>query len=218
MPQRRTLVLNNSLAEGTYSARVTIRDIFSQLSSSMTSSFIVSGPLPLHLISFKGKENAGNVELSWVTDNEVNTSHFIIQRSLDGANFINVGKVNAKGNTSATNTYNFTEPSGNSNRFFYRLSMIDIDSRNTYSDVISLNLYNPRGLTISPNPSNGLIQIEGRGVKQINIYDQTGGMILSRSVNANTSILDLSIYPKGTYMISIIGNNNKRYNSKVLLK
>jgi hypothetical protein len=218
MPQRRTLVLNNSLAEGTYTARVIIRDIFSQLSSSMTSSFIVSGPLPLHLISFKGKENAGKVELLWVTDNEVNTSHFFIQRSLDGVNFINVGKVNAKGNIGATNTYSFTEPSGNLNRVFYRLSMIDQDNRNTFSDVISLSLTSAKGFTISPNPSNGVFQVEGKGLKQITIYDQTGVRVLSQVINVYKTTVDLSSYPKGTYMAGVMDIDGKMFNAKLVIR
>jgi hypothetical protein len=218
VPQRRSIVLNTALTDGTYTARVTMTDIFSQVSTAMTSSFIVSGPLPSHLISFKGEEHAGKVALSWITDNEVNTSLFIIQRSLDGVSFMNVGKINAKGNIGATNTYSFTEPSGNLNRVFYRLSMIDIDNRNTYSDVISLNLTGAKSITISPNPSNGVFQIEGDGLKQVNIYDQTGVRVLSQVISAYKTTLDLSNYPKGTYMASVIAIDGKMYNTKLMIR
>ena len=218
MPQRRTLVLNNALPQGTYSARVTIRDIFSQLSSSMTSSFIVSGPLPLHLKSFKGKENAGSVELSWVTDNEVNTSHFIVQRSLDGVNFMDVGKVNAKGNTGSTNTYSFTEPSGNLDRVFYRLSMIDIDNRNTFSDVVSLSIASAKSFIISPNPSNGVFQIEGKGIKHIDIYNQGGVRVFNQDISEYRTTFNLFNHPKGSYLIRLFTVDGKVYGSKLLLK
>jgi hypothetical protein len=218
MPQRRTLVLNNALPDGTYSARVTIRDIFSQLSSSMTSTFIVTGPLPLHLISFKGEQKADKVTLSWVTDNEVNTSHFIVQRSLDGVNFMDVGKVNAKGNTGATNSYSFTEPSGNVNRVFYRLSMIDIDNRNAFSNVVSLSIASAKSFIISPNPSNGLFHIEGKGIRHIDIYNQGGVRVFSQDISEYRTTFNLFNQPKGSYLIKCFTVEGKVYGSKLLLK
>ena len=49
--------------------------------------------LPLDLISFTGKLVNNVAVLNWKTDNEVNNSHFEIERSPDGRNYSMVGKV-----------------------------------------------------------------------------------------------------------------------------
>jgi hypothetical protein len=218
VPQRRSIILNNALSDGTYIARVTMTDIFSQVSNPLSSTFVVSGALPLHLINFKGESNGNHVKLTWITDNEVNTSHFDIQRSADGINFTSVGMVQAKGNAGVTNNYGFTDQSVDLTRVFYRLNMIDMDNSNTFSNVISLNLNSSRGFTFSPNPTNGLFQIEGRGIRHIEIYNQAGGRVLSQEINGYRTTINLSGQPKGYYLISLFTVDGRVSSSKLQLK
>jgi hypothetical protein len=49
-----------------------------------------------------------NVAVNWTTANEINVSHFNIQRSSNGKDFINIGKV--KANNKNYNEYSFTDP------------------------------------------------------------------------------------------------------------
>jgi hypothetical protein len=49
--------------------------------------------LPVRLLTFTGSlQNNNSVLLSWKTENEINTSHFIVERSIDGSNFNNIGQ------------------------------------------------------------------------------------------------------------------------------
>ncbi len=55
--------------------------------------------LPLTLLDFTVTKNGNIAQLKWQTANEVNTSHFDIERSTDGVNFTAIGKVDAAGNS-----------------------------------------------------------------------------------------------------------------------
>ena len=66
-------------------------------------------PLPLELLEFKGTLVNNNAYLQWKTENETNTSVFIVERSLDGNNYYQVGTILAA-NTAGINNYSFTDP------------------------------------------------------------------------------------------------------------
>src|SRR4030095_10449989 len=54
--------------------------------------------LPLDLLTFTGRlQNNNSVLLNWKTENEINTSHFVVERSADGNNFSGIGNVSANG-------------------------------------------------------------------------------------------------------------------------
>jgi hypothetical protein len=64
--------------------------------------------LPLELVYFKGSLQGNNTLLQWETMNENNTSHFGVERSLDGRNFDGIGSVAAKAPT-PMNKYSYTD-------------------------------------------------------------------------------------------------------------
>jgi hypothetical protein len=62
-------------------------------------------------------------------------------------------------------------------------------------------------LTVSPNPSGGMITIDvepqGKFMDELNIYDMTGKMVLNkRSLNGLPIHLDLKFLPDGIYMVT----------------
>ena len=64
---------------------------------------------------------------------------------------------------------------------------------------------------IYPNPSQGNIHIEGKGIQYIRVYDQVGKMVL---FHQKSNLIHL---PKGLYTFEIIGKN-KRYHERVLVE
>ena len=63
----------------------------------------VDAPLPVILVDFNAVlNNSKTVDISWSTQQEINSSHFDVQRSNDGVNWNVIGTVKAKGNASYT--------------------------------------------------------------------------------------------------------------------
>ncbi|HHM20847.1 MAG TPA: PKD domain-containing protein, partial [Bacteroidetes bacterium] len=65
--------------------------------------------LPVELIDFRGKNAGSGIDLFWETAAEINNSHFIVQRSPDGAAFHDIGKVAARPDPGSFNAYSFTD-------------------------------------------------------------------------------------------------------------
>ncbi|HYO22637.1 MAG TPA: hypothetical protein VER36_09535, partial [Flavisolibacter sp.] len=71
----------------------------------------VSGfPLPLDWLSFTARRKENTVALQWTTAIEVNTSHFDVERSVNGIEFTRMGQTTATGGVQNHYSYNEVSP------------------------------------------------------------------------------------------------------------
>ena len=96
----------------------------------------VSSALPLHFISFTAAKNNNNIALKWITENEVNTLNFEIERSTNGINFMKLATLPATGNSYLQNIYSFNDLQPTKGNNYYRLKQIDHDGKFEYSKSI----------------------------------------------------------------------------------
>ena len=182
---------------------------------------IVSGcmqiaPLPVILLSFNVQGFKSFNTVRWQTTNEVNTSHFNIQRSVDGSAFITIGSVNAKG----AGAYNFNDitPPSSKGVLYYRLEVVDKDGRKSYSEIRELRINN-EDLIISPNPAKSFVTITGNKIKQVMLLDFTGRTVISKEVsNTNTINLAVSNLSKGIYLVKAILTDGSIKTEKLLVE
>lgn len=97
--------------------------------------------VPVTLVSFDAARENNDVKLSWQTAQELNSDHFVVERSYDGTNFTNIATVDAAGNSSTILQYSYTDVNANSfgGRVYYRLKMLDTDGTSAYSPIKLLN-------------------------------------------------------------------------------
>jgi hypothetical protein len=181
--------------------------------------------LPLDLIAFTGRlQNNNSVLLNWKTENEVNTSHFVIERSTDNNHFAGIGNVSANGRYTIGNNafdYSFTDNDAinqSSQRLYYRLKMVDIDGKYKYSNIVSVTMPLTTGkVIISPNPVIHEVKVaiasplDGR--VQWTLIDNIGRRILKgseqvRKADINNFTINMSRLPSGTYYLTITGAGN----------
>lgn len=122
-------------------------------------SVATSSSLPVKLVSFTATLNNSNkADLKWTTASEINVSHFVVERSTDGANYNDAGVVFAYGNATDKTNYNFSDnvSSIQSGIVYYRLRSVDIDGKFQYSEtrIIRISKTTDTNITIQayPNP------------------------------------------------------------------
>jgi hypothetical protein len=103
--------------------------------------------LPLSLIHFSGSRQGNNVALKWKTEDEVNTSHFVVERSTDGVHFTAIQHVKTSG--ASAGNYSATDNLSIPGKLYYRLQMVDKGDRFTYSNIITIN-NNENWLSVMP--------------------------------------------------------------------
>ncbi len=97
--------------------------------------------------------------LTWITSTELNSDYFEIERSTDAKSWINLGIVQAAGNSNAKNNYNFVDSIPESGLNYYRLKMVDLDGTFAYSRIKSVNFPEFSWAKLYPNPVNDVLQI-----------------------------------------------------------
>lgn len=186
------------------------------------------GPTPVKLSSFTAKlENSKGV-LYWTTDEEINSSHFEIERSRDGIRFENKGNINSRSNSTVRQNYSFADPLyGVTGIVYYRLKMVDQDGKYAYSKIIPLKLngsFNAGQLQLFPNPFVNeikvLIKSAQANTASFRIIAADGKEQIRRSIKIENGdnivvLKDLDQLPNGTYLLEIM-NGTEKYTSRIV--
>jgi Secretion system C-terminal sorting domain len=163
--------------------------------------------LPLQLISFSSTLiSNNNVQLNWVTTDEVNVKHTEVQRSIDGVHFNTIGVVNPKNNSQ--NTYIYNDKMYDSDIFYYRLKIIDNDGSFTYSKLQTVkNKFSKSGAYILENPVKNNITIMNLPQKATSIIlFNANGKEQSKHFYKNTNNIQLNVsaLASGAYFVRVI--------------
>ncbi|HEV8084500.1 MAG TPA: FG-GAP-like repeat-containing protein [Chitinophagaceae bacterium] len=113
---------------------------------------------PVTLTDIKAYQQNAGVKIEWTAQQEINIERYEIERSENGQQFIKLGSVQAKGNSSALIKYSLFDPNPFSGVGFYRIKTIET-GQITYSRVLKVNIRNNSAhiITVSPNPVIGNI-------------------------------------------------------------
>jgi uncharacterized protein (DUF1501 family) len=163
---------------------------------------ICTRPLPVHLMLFAGRLNAlQQGALQWRTADEVNFSHFEIEHSTNGSDFIFVSKVNGINSNGRISNYSYLHTRLAVGNNFYRLKLVDKDGTYRYSETVIIKLeQQPDVLTVFPNPVVGSFRINsGSKITQVQILGINGAMV--RTVNYTGVPLDIADLRTGNYVI-----------------
>jgi hypothetical protein len=169
--------------------------------------------LPVSLVSFTATLNNGKADLKWTTASEINTSHFVVEKSLDGKNFTDAGLVFAYGSMSAKTDYNFSDNLGNTQNtvIYYRLRSVDNDGKSQYSEIRIIRI-SKKGdalvMTVYPNPASSEVRMtvptawQGKTVL-FELYNQNGQRVkaMSSGSSSQTETFTISDLSKGLYLV-----------------
>jgi hypothetical protein len=176
------------------------------------------GPLPVELVSFNAICEEDVVKLNWSTASEKNSSHFDIEKSQDGIDWILIGSVPAAGNSNEEITYSFQDNT-KSYQEYYRLNQFDFDGKNKIYGPISADCKNENSEFMTfPNPSekNGFSVVlnssELSGLGSILMTDSKGNLVYQKQVEIQKGIslwqINEADLAPGIYFIKITNGSN----------
>ncbi len=176
-----------------------------------------NGSLPVKLISFTGVKLNSDIQLQWKTANEKNNAYFIIEKSTDNKNFIEIGKVYGKNNSNEITTYKYSDIDGAisvSDNIYYRLKQVDIDGMITLSNTVSFYINNALNIetSIVPNPfiENVSLNINATNytLATIKVLSINGQLIFEKIIevqsgNNNIELNEMKSLTDGFYFMNI---------------
>jgi len=191
-------------------------------------------PLPIQLLSFTAKVVTQNkVQLNWITATETMNHFFTVERSADGSSWEQVYVMQGAGTTTKQHSYINYDNAPLSGTSFYRLKQTDFDEHFTYSQLQMVNIESPvvnKEINVYPNPANisageninvQLSGFEKENAASIELYDLSGRLILSETVNTSVNgdalftVQNNNSITSGIYLIHV--NCNGKIISKKLV-
>lgn len=180
---------------------------------------VVCTVMPITLVDFSATRSTGcSARLNWKTASEINASHFEIQRSINGNQFVPVGIVNSNNNASGS-SYQFTDPGAKEGITYYRLLMVDIDGHRKYSTIVNVSSCKNKAISIYPNPATDVINISSiKNGDLIQISNALGQVVITKTAVQNKETINTSNLPASIYDIAIINQQSGQRTTHIISK
>jgi hypothetical protein len=167
--------------------------------------------LPVSLASFNAVRSGSVNKLNWTTTIEVNLDNFTVQRSTNGRDFTEIGKVSATGNSGSTVNYAFTDNNPVKALNYYRLMIVDRSGQVKYSDIRTVRNEGTADVSVTPNPVKSVAVLKVTSDVQDKatiVISDMGGKIVYRNnatiaVGTNTVPLEIAALSAGTYVVKV---------------
>ena len=178
--------------------------------------------LPVTLLTFTGNLAGNEIDLNWKTSSEQNTDYFAVEKSADGNNFQEIGRVAAAGNSATVRAYGLADKQVNQYNY-YRLRMVNADGQFTYSATIQIqDLDISQRIWVGNNPFRNTINIRLARAPQkdviVELINAAGAKVYFKQFGASNLItLDVSgrNLAAGIYLLRTTVDG-KSYTNKLL--
>ncbi|MEO7311922.1 MAG: PQQ-dependent sugar dehydrogenase [Chitinophagaceae bacterium] len=172
---------------------------------------ILSGLLPVKLVSFSGSYLNGNDDLQWTATTDLSLLKFEIEKSEDGLRFASVGSVVAKTSGSMA-SYQFATLPLHADTRFYRLKMIYDNGSLIYSPIVKLNSRITEKIIVLYD-GNGQIRLNTPyPIRQINVVNSAGQKVkVFSNVQSGSQVLETGHLPTGIYWVQCMGDEVENY-------
>ncbi len=168
--------------------------------------------LPLELKSFTGQIQATTNMLRWETLTEKNVQSHIVERSIDGNRWSEVGRVAGKGDSQVAVKYSLEDRAPLA-KAYYRLRSVDFDGKENLSNSIVLNRKGDQfGITsVFPSPAVDRVTVQFNATKDekvtVSVTDMTGRLVMQQITEAVKDINELPItltgLQAGVYSVTV---------------
>ena len=164
-----------------------------------------SAILPVDFLNFEVNAGPNRNLLTWTTATELNNDHFTIERSANGVDFQEIGKVSGAGTTEEEQHYRFVDVQPLSGKSYYRLRQVDYDGTTDYSETLAVTR-RTEGVSIFPNPVKDVLNYrltDNLGGGSLLVRDARGAQVLVQSLDGAYGQLATTDWTPGLYLIEI---------------
>lgn len=187
---------NNKLIAATHGKGVFRSDLYS------------GSTLPVTLTDFRGTSFTGYNRLDWTVEQELNFSHYVVERSADGVQYTALGTI--AGAQRSAYQYTDRQPLAEG---YYRLKLVDLDGSVEYSTVVLLRQSQARSsFAVAGNPFRDEIVLQYRVPDQGNVllqlHSASGALVRRETLQAlpGTGLYTLqsfSLLAPGVYFLRV---------------
>jgi len=158
------------------------------------------------LFAFNGFSGDNAANLNWQVSADSANDSYIVERSANGTDFTDIGKIKSGKSTLPLTGYTFKDEKPATGTNYYRLRKIDIHSNASYSNAIALKFQHPVQLQVYPNPTTQSITIEGLpggSVANLTLLTNEGKILEQQTANSTSYTWNVSRLAAGVYYVAV---------------
>jgi len=175
--------------------------------------------LPIELISFEAKCNNNDVIINWSTATEINNSHFFVERSINGIDFVSTAQVVGAGNSNSLKNYSYTDKNQPNTQVYYRITQVDFDGTSKSFNPSVVNCESVLSdIMIQPNPFKESFVIKGLSEEEttFNILDMQGRLVYKKNhIASSMELINVPYLAPGMYTLIILTINGATSQFKI---
>ena len=171
---------------------------------------IVFRSAPLPVVTLEAAEKRAGVQLQWQVPEEVNVARYELERSTDGTTFATISTKLSQASAAPKQYTHFDkEPFM---QVHYRVKLTGISGATVYSNTVTVNLVQPSGFTVYPNPvlgrtANLRFTTKPEGRYNLQLFAPAGQQVASQVIRhmGGTATYELPVgnLASGTYTAEI---------------
>jgi hypothetical protein len=195
----------------------------SQITAGSPFGFSSNAMLPVNFVSFTVKNAKEGVNaINWTTADEVNNSHFEIERSVDGTNWSSIATMFPE-EGSGLHAYRYNDKFSAKGAVYYRIRQIDRDGKDKYSSVRMINGVKSELESLIYVSAKNTVTIDLRKSVENNIIvrviSMNGVVVSQKNSNLSGEKITLTAYnaAPGAYVVQVSDMNGLFTSKKVLL-
>jgi len=184
-------------------------------------------PLPVQLLEFTAACNNSKVLLAWSTASEKDNDHFVLERSEDGTNWLEISKVKGSGTVFSLKNYSFVDDYRADKVVYYRLSQVDANGEKEQFEIITADCKsNENQVNMYPNPAINELTLDltlsqNYGERSIKIIDNLGRICQQENLNLmkGESVYKIALFLlPGSYTIVFVSDNLNLLRKKLIIR
>jgi len=173
--------------------------------ASNTTNVVFANTLPLKWGDAKAFRKYKTQQLEWITEQETMVSHFEVERSINGRDWLVILSNMKATNSDLQQTYAHTDKEYIPTVVYYRIKEVDKDGKSFYSEVLKLDADAGFNRIIAyPNPADKLLyvgNVEKTKLSTIQLYSINGEKV--KEWNQPQLSYDVSNLPTGIYLLKV---------------
>jgi hypothetical protein len=178
----------------------------------LTMEFYQLGAVPFEGLAATVKD-ISKVSLRWQTAAQLSESFYVIERSINGSDFVTIGVIK----NSEPGAYEYVDDAPPRGKMYYRVK-ITSGQNSLYSTAVSVMISGDVSCKFYPNPVDKALIIRSEWPLDLVIADKFGKPVISSRLPAGLKIVDVSTLEPGIYVITLFQKEPNRLITEKLVK
>lgn len=184
---------------------------------------------PIYFTELVAAAQESVIVINWKVAQEVSSTKYIVEKSLDGIHFETLAETAAAYTTNGANSYTLADYQPSDGLNFYRIKGVELNGKVLYSQVVKCQ-YAAVGwlVKVYPNPVRGntlklMFYGKCKGLYGLQMLNAAGAIIWKdkasiANAGVSTNFLLGKHYPKGNYILIIKKENKEIQKQKILFE